>query len=340
MSQAGIASRRESETLITQGRVTINGRKAVIGDKADPEIDDVRVDGTRLRIEDKRVYIVVNKPMGVVTTVHAQEQEKRQTIREMLPVEGYLYPVGRLDADSEGLILMTNDGELAQRLTHPSFRHAKVYEVTVLGRIPDDRLDIWRRGIVLDDGPTLPVEVKVLQRDAKFSVLQVTMQEGRKRQIRRIGVALGHPVKKLVRTHFATLALGNLKPGEWRHLEASEVRALQASAASVNNRPSRSTQARGPHKTGEYKPHTTRSGSRSPRHSDSESQSDAPRPSSGKSGGSRPRRPSSGPSSGKASGKAGDTPRSNRPTTRPRAVTWTANRPGSKPKKRRSDTHR
>jgi hypothetical protein len=209
----------------------------------------------------------------------------------------------------------------------------------VLGRIPDDRLDIWRRGIVLDDGPTLPVEVKVLQRDAKFSVLQVTMQEGRKRQIRRIGVALGHPVKKLVRTHLATLTLGDLKPGEWRHLEANEIRVLQASAASVNNR-SRASQTRGPHKTGEYKPHPTRSGSRSPRHADSGSEADAPRPSSGKPGGSRPRRPSSGPSSGKAGGKAGDTPRSNRPTTRPHAVTWTANRPSSKPKKRRSDTHR
>jgi hypothetical protein len=177
-----------------------------------------------------------------------------------------------------------------------------------------------------------------LQRDAKFSVLQVTMQEGRKRQIRRIGVALGHPVKKLVRTHLATLALGDLKPGEWRHLEANEIRVLQASAASVNNRPPRSSQAHGPNKTGEHKPHTTRSGSRSPRHADSESGADAPRPSSGKPGGSRPRRPSSGQSGGKAS----DTPRANRPTTRPRsnAVTWTSSRPNSKVKKRRSDTHR
>lgn len=238
ISMAGIASRRDAEALIEQGRVVVNGQRAHIGDKADPATDDIRVDGERLRIADERVYIIVNKPMQVVTAVSAQRQEKRPTVRDIVPVPGYLYPVGRLDADSEGIVLLTNDGELAEQLSHPRFGHAKVYRVTVQGRISDEALDIWRRGIMLDDGPTRPAEVKLIEREAKYSVLQVTMREGRKRQIRRIAAKLGHPVQHLVRTHLATLALGELKPGEWRYLDEAEIRALKASAASGRQRAS------------------------------------------------------------------------------------------------------
>jgi 23S rRNA pseudouridine2605 synthase len=182
---------------------------------------------------------MLNKPMGVVTAVTPQHQETRQTVRDLIPIEGHLYPAGRLDADSEGLVLMTNDGDLAERLTHPRYQKAKVYEVTVLGRIPDEALEIWSRGVMLDDGMTLPVQIKVLRRDAQTSTLQITMTEGRKRQIRRVANTLGYPVQRLVRTHFATLSLGDLRPGEWRHLTESEVAALKALAYSLQMTPRR-----------------------------------------------------------------------------------------------------
>jgi 23S rRNA pseudouridine2605 synthase len=239
LSKAGIASRREAELLIQQGRVTVNGKRAVLGDRADPDVDDVRVDGERLKLSAPRLYIMLNKPMGVVTAVTPQHQETRQTVRDLIPIEGHLYPAGRLDADSEGLVLMTNDGDLAERLTHPRYQKAKVYEVTVLGRIPDEALEIWSRGVMLDDGMTLPVQIKVLRRDAQTSTLQITMTEGRKRQIRRVANTLGYPVQRLVRTHFATLSLGDLRPGEWRHLTESEVAALKALAYSLQMTPRR-----------------------------------------------------------------------------------------------------
>ncbi|MCC7208720.1 MAG: rRNA pseudouridine synthase, partial [Anaerolineae bacterium] len=232
ISAAGIASRRDAEALIEQGRVTVNGKRAELGDKADPTVDDVRVDGERIAVSAERVYIMLNKPRQVVTTARSQSQDERETVRDLVPVEGYLYPVGRLDADSEGLVLLTNDGELAERLTHPRYRHAKVYQVTVQGFMADDALDIWRRGVVLDDGKTAPAEVKVVRRESRFTQLQVTMHEGRKRQIRRIGNTLGHPVESIRRTHLATLELGDLEPGEWRYLTDVEVRTLRASALS------------------------------------------------------------------------------------------------------------
>jgi 23S rRNA pseudouridine2605 synthase len=236
MAQAGIASRREAESIITQGRVSVNGHTAKLGDKADPSTDDIRVDGQRLRIESERLYIMLNKPMGIVTTVRAQGQEHRRTVRDLIPIKGHLYPVGRLDADSEGLLILTNDGELAQKLTHPRYEHPKVYEVALRGSLSEDALNVWRQGIVLDDGPTKPAEVRVLSRDSDVTRLRVTMREGRKRQIRRIATTLGHPVTRLVRTQFDTLSLGALQPGEWRYLTQSEIAALQKSAASTPHR--------------------------------------------------------------------------------------------------------
>jgi 23S rRNA pseudouridine2605 synthase len=236
MAQAGIASRRAAETLIEQGRVTVNGQRAILGQKADPARDDIRVDGARLRIESARLYVMLNKPMGVVTAVRAQEQEPRRTVRDLVPVEEYLYPVGRLDADSEGLVLMTNDGELAQKLSHPRYEHPKVYEVALTGSVSDEALNIWRRGVVLDDGPTKPVEIKLLTRDKDSTWIRITMREGRKRQIRRIANTLGYPVTRLVRTQLDTLALGTLQSGQWRYLTEAEIKALQDSASSTPRR--------------------------------------------------------------------------------------------------------
>ncbi len=236
IAQAGIASRRAAETLIEQGRVTVNGKRATLGEKADPARDDIRVDGARLRIESARIYILLNKPMGIVTTVHAQEQEHRRTVRDLVPMEEYLYPVGRLDADSEGLVLMTNDGELAQKLTHPRYQHPKVYDVALRGSLSDEALDIWRRGVVLDDGPTKPVEIRLLTRDKSATWIRITMREGRKRQIRRIASTLGYLVTRLIRVQFDTLALGVLQTGQWRYLTEAEVKALQDSASSTPRR--------------------------------------------------------------------------------------------------------
>ncbi len=233
MAQAGIASRREAEAMIVQGRVTVNGHRANLGDKADPASDDIRVDGARLRIESNRVYVMLNKPKGIVATVRAQEQETRRTVLDLVPIKEHLYPVGRLDADSEGLVLLTNDGELAQKLSHPRYEHPKVYEVTLAGTVPDEVLDIWRRGVVLDDGPTRPVQIKVLSRDKDSTRIQVTMREGRKRQIRRIATTLGQRVRRLVRMQLDTLKLGTLQPGEWRYLTEDEIQALQNSAEST-----------------------------------------------------------------------------------------------------------
>jgi len=292
MAQAGIASRRDAEAIITQGRVTVNGQKASLGDKADPAVDDVRVDGARLRIEAERMYIVLNKPMGIVTTISAQSQEHRRTVRDLVSVPGHLYPVGRLDADSEGLILLTSDCELAQKLTHPRYQHPKVYEVGLTGVVPDEALDIWRRGVVLDDGPTKPVEIKVLTRDKDMTWIRVTMREGRKRQIRRIANTLGYPVRRLIRVQLDTLLLGTLKTGEWRYLSEIEIKALQSSAASSRHH-------------GKTVPESKRPRSRS-----------APparkAPAASRAGGSSrgTRRSASG-----KSGKPGAAPRSRRPST-------------------------
>src|SRR5260221_3690905 len=244
IAQAGIGSRRAAEELIIQGRVTINGKVASLGQKADPVADDIRVDGTRLQISSARLYLMINKPMDIVAAVQAQEQEHRRIVRDLIPIEERLYPVGRLDADSEGLVLMTNDGELAQKLTHPRYQHPKVYEVTLRGRISDEALAIWRRGIVLDDGPTQPVEVIVLSRGADLTELRITMREGRKRQIRRIASMLGHPVTQLIRTHIGTLSLGTLNVGEWRYLSENEIKALQAMADSTPRRGHKTSKAK------------------------------------------------------------------------------------------------
>src|SRR5260370_41695181 len=184
--------------------------------------------------------------MGIVTTIAAQRQEQRRTVRDLVPVPGHLYPVGRLDADSEGLILLTSDGELAQKLTHPRYQHPKVYEVGLLGNVPDEALDIWRRGIVLDDGPTKPVDIKVLTRDKDMTWIRITMREGRKRQIRRIGTTLGYPVRRLIRTQLDTLELGTLKVGEWRYLTDIEIKTLQKSMASTPRRGKATSEGRRP----------------------------------------------------------------------------------------------
>ena len=241
MAQAGIGSRRECEKLIETGRVSVNGQRATLGQKADPAVDEIVVNGRPIKPQStEKLYIAINKPKGVISSLEDELEEGRTTVRDLVPLPGHLYPVGRLDKQSTGLILMTNDGDLAHKLTHPRYGHEKTYKVIVEGRITHDALEKWRAGMYLDGRKTIPAKITVGQQDVSFTRLEIVMREGRKRQIRRVANMLGFPVTQLVREKIGPLTLGNLKVGEWRHLTAKEVAALQEIvAASKEQRPRR-----------------------------------------------------------------------------------------------------
>ena len=231
MAQAGIGSRRHNEALIAAGRVRVNGRVARLGDKADPARDEIAVDGVRLNLQaDQLIYIALNKPRHVLSSLEDEMGEERTTVRDLIDLRGHLYPVGRLDKPSEGLMLMTNDGDLAHRLTHPRFGHEKVYRVTVEGQPAQATLDQWRKGVMLDGRPTIPAKVEVIRQHREFTTLRIIMREGRKRQIRRVATQLGHPVSHLLREAIGPLKLGDLQPGQWRHLTPAEVAELKGVA--------------------------------------------------------------------------------------------------------------
>lgn len=231
LARAGYGSRRSCEELITAGRVVINGNVATLGAKADVAKDKIMVDHQLLSITmaaPEQVYIVLHKPRGVLSDVDPNDM--RQTVRDLVPVPGHLFAVGRLDLDSEGLILLTNDGELANRLTHPRYGHEKEYRVLVASRPDEEQLKIWRRGVVLEDGhKTLPAQVEYESSSGKGAWLRIILREGRKRQIREVGSQIGLPVVKILRIRIGPILLGNLKPREWRHLTADEVRRLKQS---------------------------------------------------------------------------------------------------------------
>jgi pseudouridine synthase len=229
ISRAGYGSRRSCEGLIEQGRVTVNGRIAALGEKANPARDEIRVDGALLRLPETYDYILLHKPRGVISDEDVGGNWP--AARELIPVAGHLYPVGRLDVDSEGLMLFTNDGELAHRLTHPRYDHPKTYHVQVEGVPAEKVLESWRRGLMLDGQKSRPAEVTVLRRGKGAAVLEVVMFEGRKRQIRRTAAALGYPVTGIMRVKLGPLELGDLAPGAWRRLTDEEVLALKSAAA-------------------------------------------------------------------------------------------------------------
>lgn len=226
LAQAGYGSRRACEVFIIEGRVRVNGKAAVLGQKADLAVDKVTVDGKALAKKDALVYIALYKPRNVLSA--AEGQDDRRTVRDLIPLEGHLYPVGRLDFDSEGLILMTNDGELTNKLTHPRYGHEKEYRVLVARRPDEKQLEAWRRGVVLTDGDkTQPADVRFLSTSGKGAWIQVIMGEGKKRQIREVGKLLGLPVVKIIRLRIGTLKLGSLKPRQWRYLTEDEIRELK-----------------------------------------------------------------------------------------------------------------
>jgi pseudouridine synthase len=206
--------------------VTVNGRVAHLGQKADLERDKVLVDGQHLAVE-KLVYVKVHKPRGVLSSTEDELERDRRTVRDLVPIAGHLYPIGRLDRTSEGLMILTNDGKLTHRLTHPRFGHRKIYVVGVEGQPSAETLIAWRDGVMLDGRRTAPVEIEVLESRKAESWLRIAMREGRKHQIRRVAAQLGHPVTRLIRLQIGPIQLGDLEPGAWRHLTDGEVAALK-----------------------------------------------------------------------------------------------------------------
>ena len=231
LSQAGVASRRTSEKLMLDGRVTVNGVTVrELGSKADPAHDDIRVDGSRIKVVAQHRYILLNKPRGYVTT--RSDPQRRPTVIDLLRgVREYVYPVGRLDFDTEGLLLLTNDGDLAARLTHPRHGVARVYEARVLG-VPDTHdLDRLARGVRVDGRPTGPAHVVLRpggRRGDDAATLIVTIGEGRNRQVRKMCEAIGHPVTHLKRVAIGPIRDPRLPLGKWRELTAEEVKRLRA----------------------------------------------------------------------------------------------------------------
>jgi 23S rRNA pseudouridine2605 synthase len=313
IAQAGIASRRAAEELIEQGRVRINGEVAKLGDKADIETDVVTVDGERLRFDQQpKRYVALYKPQNVLTTSEPHDTDDRQTVFDLIPNSEHLFPIGRLDVDSEGLVVLTNDGELANRLSHPRYRHTKTYHVTVVGLPTATTISRWENGIFLEeDGKTAPCFVEVIKGGREVSVLRIVMLEGKKRQIRRVASALGHPVRRLIRTQIGMLTIEGLKPGDFRDLTGAEVNLLGTPSSEIKHlsrrarnqrrapsgqqieRPSRrryeGTSERSGSKTGEdrpRRPYNREGGESRPRRYEDTSER-----SGSKTGGDRPRRP-------------------------------------------------
>jgi len=261
LSQAGVASRRLAEELIVQGRVQVNGRTVTeLGTKADPDSDEIRVDGRRIHTQKRKRYILLNKPRGYITS--RNDPEQRPTVMDLIRgVNEYIYPVGRLDYDSEGLLLLTNDGELAARLTHPRHEVDKVYHARVRGTPDDHAIDRLEKGVTIEGRRTAPAKARVLDPPRKpgtgpgeQTTIELAIHEGRQRQVRKMFDAIGHPVVRLKRVRIGPIADPDIPPGHWRELRPAELAALQrsaglAEAASPLSRTHRSRRPRGPQRT-------------------------------------------------------------------------------------------
>jgi len=227
MAYCGVASRRKCEDIIAEGRVSVNGYTITdMGVKINPRKDIVKVDGITIEPEDKKIYIALNKPVGYISSVC--DQFGRPTVLDLVDRKfGRLYPVGRLDYDSEGLILLTNDGDLAYRLTHPKFNISKEYNVEVDGLPTPYDIDKLRKGIFLEGRKTRPAIIELLKQSKNSSTFMIILKEGRNRQIRKMFDFIGHSVISLQRVRIANILLGNMQPGEWRHLTDEEIVVLK-----------------------------------------------------------------------------------------------------------------
>ena len=226
LARVGVGSRRASEELIDAGRVSVNGEVALLGRRVDPDSDRIEVDGVPVSVRPGLVYYLLNKPEGVVTT--ASDPEGRPTVVGLVPAEPRVHPVGRLDAATEGLLLLTNDGDLTYRLTHPSFGVEKEYLAVVEGSPRPATVRALREGVDLDDGITAPARVALVAPDT----LRIVIHEGRNRQVRRMCQSVGHPVRRLVRTRIGPVRDQRLAPGEWRPLTTEELGGLQKATVS------------------------------------------------------------------------------------------------------------
>jgi len=230
LSRWGIASRRKAEVMIREGRVQVNGTIASLGQQADPDKDEILIDGACIDKQQQppKIYLLMNKPRGIVSTCH--DPEGRPTVLSLLSPElsqqQGIHPVGRLDAYSTGALLLTNDGSLTYQMTHPRYKVSKIYRVTVEGNPSERALQSWRTGLNLEGQQTLPAQVKRLVQSGETTTLEVVLKEGRNRQIRRMADLLGHPVKRLHRSAIGRLQLGQLAPGQYRTLSAHDLEAL------------------------------------------------------------------------------------------------------------------
>jgi len=230
LAQAGLASRRAADRLIVEGRVAVNGVVTrEVGTLADPERDRIAVDGRPLPAPERTLYILLNKPRGYLAT--RSDPQGRPVVTDLVQVPARLFPVGRLDADVEGVLLLTNDGALTHRLLHPRYGLPRLYEAEVAGAVTRADLARWRRGVVLDDGPAVPAGVELIRGGPDRSRLRLTFTEGRKHEVKRYCEALGHRVVRLRRLAFGPLALGTLRVGAWRPLTPGEIARLKRAAA-------------------------------------------------------------------------------------------------------------
>lgn len=226
IAQCGVASRRHAEEMIKAGRVRVNGVKVTELGTLVTDRDEVEVDGKRIKKEDKLVYIMLNKPSGYVSTV--SDPQGRMTVLDLIEgVEERIYPVGRLDYDTTGLLILTNDGDFAYNSAHPGQETKKTYIAEVMGLPSNSALRKLRKGVILDGKATSPAEVEVVEIKDNSSVLKIVIHEGRNRQVKRMCEAVGHPVLKLTRTAIGKLTLGNLQPGKWRYLSQHEVKLVR-----------------------------------------------------------------------------------------------------------------
>jgi len=237
MASAGVGSRRKCEELILAGRVTVDGEVvARLGTKIDPEKAEIRVDGKLITLPERRYYILLNKPVGYTSTRF--DPFAKRTVIELVAAAGAnLHTVGRLDRETEGLIILTSDGDLTYRLTHPKHELGKTYVAAVRGRVTEDKLRRLREGVQLEDGVTAPAEARLIEvsPDGRSSVVELTIHEGRKRQVRRMFAAIGHRVERLVRTKIGGIGIGDLAVGKWRYLTDEEVERLKKGAAEESN---------------------------------------------------------------------------------------------------------
>ena len=222
ISDAGLFSRRKADLLIRQGRVSLNGRKAIIGEKADPLIDQILVDGMQLPKKLNQKVLLLNKPCGILSS--CKDPHGRKTVLNLIPLNLRigLHPVGRLDAESRGALLLTNNGDLTLRLTHPKYLHTKTYLVWLKGHTSKAVLNSWRKGVLLDGKITMPADIELLNKDNNKTLLKVILKEGRNRQIRRIADLFGHPVEDLQRIAISSIKLNSLREGEWREVKKNE----------------------------------------------------------------------------------------------------------------------